>query len=424
MSILVIQISPRRRLRASGSLGSSSEGARLTEEFVYALSPDGLLLESHGQCAAALLPKAETIVAVLADADVSWHRITLPKAPAARMRTALVGVLEEHVLEDADQMHFAVAPEATPGQPTWIAAMDHGWLRAELAALEKANVFVDRVVPNAWPDDPPGGHFAETESHDNGGSEDGISLTWSHPDGVACLRLHGGLARTLVPAPTPHGMRWSATPGAAAAAERWLGTPVNVMPPAQRLLQAARTLWNLRQFTLARRNRGTRALRDSWKQFLSPAWRPVRVGLAALVIAQIVGINLWSWNLKAAINAKREAAIGIVKSTFPRVPENSIRLDPGLVMQRETDLLRLRAGRPGDTDFEPMLQAAAAAWPADQPPVENMKYENGKLTLATVGWKEPQLEQFKSRLRPLGWKAESTNDGRVTLSRSPAGAAS
>lgn len=423
MSILVIQLSPRRRLRASGALAGSGEGTHLTDEFVYALSPDGLFLESQGQCAASLLPKAETVVAVLADADVSWHRITLPKASSARMRTALVGVLEDLVLEDADLIHFAVAPDATPGQATWIAAMDHNWLRSELAALEKANVFVDRVVPSAWPDDPPGGHFAEADSHDNGG-EDGIALTWSHPDGVTCLRLRGGLARALVPLPAPHGTRWSATPGAAAAAEQWLGTPVNVMPPAQRLLQAARTLWNLRQFTLARRNRGTRALRDSWKKFLSPAWRPARVGLAALVIAQIVGLNLWSWNLKAAIDAKREAAIGIVKSTFPRVPENSVRLDPGLVMQRETDLLRLRAGKPGETDFEPMLQAAAIAWPADQPPVENMKYENGKLTLATVGWKEPQLDQFKSRLRPLGWKAESTNDGRVTVSRSPTGAAS
>lgn len=420
MSILVIQISPRQRLRASTLHAPRPESARLTDEFVYALSPDGLSLESQGQCAASLLPKADTVVAMLSDADISWHRITLPKAPPAKLRTALVGVLEEAVLEDAELTHFAVAPDASPGQPTWIAAIDRSWLRAELAALEQANVFVDRVVPSAWPDDPPCGHFAETDSGDNGG-EEGISLTWSHPDGVACLRLHGGLARAVVPWPAPHGTRWSATPGAAASAEQWLGTTVNVMQPAQRLLQAARTLWNLRQFDLARRNRGTRALRDGWKRFLSPAWRPVRVGLAALVVAQIVGLNLWAWSQSSAIQSKRDAAFNVVKSTFPRVPENSIRLDAALVMQRETDLLRLRAGKPGDSDFEPLLQAAATAWPADQPPVENMKYENGKLTLATVGWKEQQLEQFRSRLRPAGWKAENTGDARVTVSRSTGG---
>jgi general secretion pathway protein L len=77
-------------------------------------------------------------------------------------------------------------------------------------------------------------------------------------------------------------LRRSARAGArrrarAAAAEQWLGTSVNVMPPAQRLLQAARTLWNLRQFELARRNRGLRALRDTEPQAAAP-----RVAAAAL----------------------------------------------------------------------------------------------------------------------------------------------
>ncbi|HEX6706325.1 MAG TPA: type II secretion system protein GspL [Albitalea sp.] len=388
----------------------------MTDEYPYALSPDGLVLEAQGQCAASLLPKADSVVAVLADADVSWHRITLPKAPASRLRAALVGVLEEQVLEDAELTHFAVAPDPAAGQPTWIAAIDRPWLRAELAALEQANVFVDRIVPSAWPDDPPGGHFAETDSQHNGG-EEGITLTWSHPDGVACLRLHGGLARAVVPLPAPHGTRWSATPGAAAAAEQWLGTTVNVMPPAQRLLQAARTLWNLRQFDLARRNRGTRALRDAVRRFLSPEWRPVRWGLAGLVAAHVIGLNLWALHQRAAIDGKRDAVLAVVKSAFPRLSENEIKRAPLLVMQREADALRLAAGKPGDTDFEPMLQAAAMAWPADQPPVENLRYENGRLSLAATAWGDPQVEQFRSRLRPAGWQADKGSDGRVTIVR-------
>ena len=60
----------------------------------------GLSLESQGHCAAALLPRATMVVAALADADVSWHRIILPRAPAARLRAALQGVLEEAVLDE------------------------------------------------------------------------------------------------------------------------------------------------------------------------------------------------------------------------------------------------------------------------------------------------------------------------------------
>lgn len=420
MSVLVIQLAPRPRLRARGDYAAVPEGVRATEEYVYALSPDGLALQAHGQSAASLLPRADSVVAVISDGDVSWHRISLPKAPPSRLRAALTGMLEEAVLEEPELMHFAVAPEAVAGQPTWVAAIDLAWLRAELAALEKANVFVDRVVPAAWPDDPPSGHFAEAQPLDDSGEED-LSLTWSHPDGVVCMRLHGGLARSLVPLPAPPGTRWSATPGAAAAAEQWLGSTVNVMQPAQRLLQAARTLWNLRQFDLARRSRGTRALRDGWRQFLSPGWRPVRWGLVGLLAANVVGLNLWAWHQRAAVEDRREAVLKVVKSVFPKLNENEIRRAPLLVMQREADALRLAAGKPGETDFEPMLQAAALAWPADQPPVENLRYENGRLSLAVASWGDAQLEQFRSRLRPAGWQADKGADGRITVTRAGEG---
>src|SRR5437763_15727559 len=118
MSLLVIQLAPRPRLRARGDGAVAPDTPRVTPEYTYALSPDGLVLEAQGQCAASLLPKADNIVAVLADADISWHRITLPKAPAARLRAALTGVLEEAVLEDAELTHFAVAPDARAGEPT------------------------------------------------------------------------------------------------------------------------------------------------------------------------------------------------------------------------------------------------------------------------------------------------------------------
>jgi general secretion pathway protein L len=422
MSTLVLQIPERRRLRARGPADADAPGSGLGTEYAYATSPDGLLMTGQGESAAALLPKATHVVAVLADADVSWHRITLPKAPAARLRAALVGVLEEALLEDVESVHLAVAPGATAGQPTWVAAVDRAWLRSELAALEKAEVFVDRVVPSSWPDDPPCGHFAEAGS-DALDSPEGVVLHWAHADGVAGLRLHGGLARALVPRPAPAGTRWSATPGAAAAAEQWLGTPVNVMSPAERLLQAGRSLWNLRQFDLVQRTRGARALRDSLRRFSSPQWRPVRIGLVALVLAQIAGLNLWAWHQRSSIEAKRASLQAVVKNAFPRASALDVQRDAAAVMQREVQTLRTLAGKPGDTDLEPMLQAAASAWPPERPPVDNLRYEPGKLTLAAPGWSEPQIAQFRSLLQPAGWQVDAT-DGRLVLTRARPGARS
>jgi general secretion pathway protein L len=369
-----------------------------------------------------LLPKATTVIAALADTDVSWHRITLPKAPASRLRAALGGVLEEALLEDADDVHLALAPSAAAGQPTWVAAVSRRWLRGELAALEKAEVFVDRVVPMAWPDDPPIGHFAETEA-EPGGPAAGVALHWAHPDGVASVRLQGGLARALVPQPAPPETRWSATPGAVAAAEQWLGGPVRVMAPGQRLLQAARSLWNLRQFELARRNRGARALRDSARKFFSIEWRPVRIGLVGLVIAQVLGLNLWAWNQRSAIESKQVAMQNLVKAAYPNVSAQDVQRDADAVMQRETQALRTLAGKPGDTDLETMLQAAASAWPADRPPVESLRFEPGKLTLSALGWSDAQVSDFRSLLAPAGWTVESIQ-GKLTLSRARPGARS
>ena len=415
MSILVVLIPPRARLHAHSPGGAERTESRAGHEYDYVTSPDGLLVHKTGRCAASLLPSATSVVAVLADNDVSWHRITLPKAPSARMRAALDGVLEEALLDDADAVHLALAPQPAPGQKTWVAAVDRRWLREELAALEKANVFIDRVVPMSWPDDPPIGHFDETGGDGNGPAQ-GVGLTWSHSGGVVTLRLEGGLARALLPADVPATTRWSASPPAATAAERWLGARVNVLPTSHRALQAARSLWNLRQFDLARRTRGARAIRDTLRQVFSPAWRPVRVGVVALIAVQVLGLNIWAWQQRSALDAKRAAISGLVKATFPGVSEFDIARDVNAVVQRETTALRTMAGKPGDADLEPLLLAAASAWPSDRPPVENLRFEPGKLTLSANGWNATQIEQFRSLLRPGGWTVEAT-EGRLILSR-------
>ena len=424
MSFLIVRIASRSRLHArsqdAGATSPANERASAGTEYTYALSPDGLVLQGQGRCAASLLPKADTVIAVLADADVGWHRITLPKAPASRLRAALTGVIEEGLLDDAEATHLAVAPQASAGEPTWIAAVNKAWLVSELAALERADVFVDRVAPSSWPDDPPTGHFSVDTGAGNArdvtsatAMSGSVSLTWSHPDGVATVSLQGGLARAVFKPEVTASARFSASPEAASAAEQWLGAPVNVMSVAQRALQASRTLWDLRQFDLARRNRGTRALRDSLKKFFSPGWRPVRLGLIAAALLNVLGLNLWAWHQESQMRDRRVAMTKVLQTTFPQVRAV---LDAPLQMQREVQTLRAAAGKPGDTDLEPMLQAAASAWPADRPPIDAMSFEAGRLTLPGTGWTDAQIVDFRGRLRPGGWTVESSG-GKLALTR-------
>lgn len=415
MSTLVIQLAARGRLRARSPGGAEPEAARPQHDYAYVLSSDGVAVAAQGECAPALLPDADSVALVLADSDVSWHRIALPKAPAARLRAALAGVLEDALLDDADKLHFAVAPEAVAGEATWIAVVDKAWLQAELTALEQAKVFVDRVLPQSWPDEPASAHFEL--AHD---SADGSPwLHWAHADGVVALRLQGSLAREVVPEPLPPGTRLSATPGAVAAAEQWLDMPVAVVSPAERALQATHSLWNLRQFDLARRSRGIRALRDALRQVQSPAWRPLRWGVAALAATQLVGLNAWAWHLRSTLDDRRAAEVALLQSTFPQVRAV---LDAPVQMRREVAQLRAAAGKPDESDLEPLLQAAAAAWPIGLAPVEQLRFEPGRLTLTASNWKPEQIEQFRARLRPQGLQVESAQ-GRLVVSRARTGAA-
>jgi general secretion pathway protein L len=403
MSVLVVLIPPRDR--AAPPLAAAREGL----EYAYVLSPDGLVLTTQGRAVPAELPRADSVIAVLADADVSWQRLTLPRAPAARLRAALVGSLEEALLDDPDSLHFALAPGAAAGQPTWIAVTRKAWLQSHLGALEAARVPVARVVPSSWPDEPPSGHF---DADADAGAP--LRLAWAHADGVAQLRLQGTLARSLIGLPSDGVARWSASPAAAAPAERWLGGPVIVMTEEQRALQATRSLWNLRQFDLAPHHRGALALRDAWQRFLAPGWRPVRIGLATLLVLQVVGLNLWAGQLRGQVQARKVAMDQLLRDAHPQV--RSV-LDAPLQMQRETDVLRAAAGRPGDADLESLLGAAAAAWPEGMSPAAGLRFESGRLNIPVAAWAPVQREQFSARLRAGGVQVEAQPDQSLTLSR-------
>ncbi len=164
MSVLVVLIPPRARLaaRAGAAAPAPDDG------YAYVLSPDGLQVGAQGRAAPALWPKADSVVAVLADADTGWQRLTLPKAPASRLRAALGGLLEEQLLDDVDALHFALAPGSAAGAPTWVAVVHRAWLRGEIERIERNGPAVDRVVPAAWPGDTPHGHFFSASAEADG----------------------------------------------------------------------------------------------------------------------------------------------------------------------------------------------------------------------------------------------------------------
>ncbi len=421
MSILIIQLPARTRLGANQAAAEAGAAATPAspKEYSYVLSADGFSASRQGRATAAALPKADSVVAVMAATDISWHRLTVPKAPQARLRAALASMLEESLLDDPDDMHLALAPTAKAGQAGWVAALNHTWVTAQLMALEKAKVRVERVVPGVSPDEPASAYFHEV--HDTGGSdaESGAEmlLTWSSADGVATWPVSGSLARGLLPDPLPVQARFFATPPVASPAERWLGRAVTVQSQPEHMLLASRSLWNLLQFELTPRSKGLYAVTDQWRRLMSPQWRPARVGLLALVASQVLGLNLWAWHEKQQVKAKRAEMIQVLRQAHPQVVAV---LDAQVQMQRETEALRAQAGQAGDNDLEALMAAVAIAWPPAQPAAA-LQYDGASLILMPPAtWGPAELEQMRNRLSGSGVQIEFA-DGRLSVRRAPRG---
>lgn len=398
MSLLVIQLPPRARADAATEAPAT---------YAYAFSTDGRSVARQGRAAPAELPRADHVCVVLADGDVGFQRVAVPKAPAARLRDALAAVLEDQLLAEPETLHLALEPGAAAGQPGWVAVVDKAWLSSALAALESAGMAPERVLPSAWPESQPHLHALPPPPDEVAAP----LMVLSHADGVTQLPM--ALVRQHIDRLGTGQLPCSAHPAAAAAAERWLGAPVTVLGEAERALQATRSAWNLRQFDLVARHRGLRALREGWRRVGTPEWRPVRLALGVLLVVQLAGLNAWAWQLERRVHERQQALVQLLQGTHPQV--RSV-LDAPVQMQRETERLRAAAGRPGPGDLEPLLAVAATAWPDGKPPLRALRFEAGRLTLTTVGWSEADRNSFAERARAAGVQAEAKGE-QVVLSR-------
>ena len=236
------------------------------------------------------------------------------------------------------------------------------------------------------------------------------------PTGVRCVPHGGHLAcATSCRRGRDKPRAGAPAPAVAAPAERWLGAPVAVRADAEHALQAVRSLWNLRQFDLAARARGSRVVRDNWQRAVQPSLaacahrcagaggaagdRPEPVGLAPAQRRSSGASRRWSRCCKAA---------------HPQVRHHARRA--GADASRDRQRCAPPPAAPATPTWRPLLAAAAAAWPDGQAPMQTLRFEPGRLTLSAGGWSAEQVERFRARLRSAAGACEAT-EGRLVLSR-------
>lgn len=401
-------------------------------EYSYTLTADGHTALSHATAPAALLPEPTRpggeVVAVVPARALSWQRVQMPAGvplgtgqQTPRLRSVLEGLLEDRVLDDAAQLHFALQPGAHSGAPVWVAVCDRAWLREHLQALEAAGRRVARVVPEFAPGATASG---SPELCALGTPEEAfVVLTGQGAEqGVAVLPLTPmalALARTGMPAADAahpgddDTLSVRAEPAVAALAEQTLGQRVALYTTSQRALDAARGDWDLAQFDLASSGR-SRALRKAGSLastlLNAPQWRAARWGAALLVVAHLVGLNAWAWQERQTLAAKQAGVRAALTQTFPKV---QVVVDAPVQMERELAQLRQAAGSVSARDLEPLLAAAGAALPDGRLP-SGIEYTPGELRLRGVTLAPDEETALSARLQAAGYRARM-DDGSLLL---------
>ena len=356
--MLIISLPHNPKDATSGYAHVHSEGHQVVRSGVGASS----LLSAYAGEVLALIPHTR----------LSWLSVQFPPGShGARLGAVLAGLLEDRVLDDVADLHCVVDPASADvprsGGVALVAACSKSWLREVLAPLQATGLVVQRLVPELSPRAQPLLCVMGTPelSQSVVCHSQGVTLL---PPNVAQWKAFPAFTAyaTLSAAQAP----LVAEPAMVERVEQFLQRRPVMQNAAQRAVVAGQSNWDLAQGEWAQGTpqRFLRLAQHAWQTLLhAPAWRSVRIGLATLLVLQVVGLNAMAWREQRALSQQKAQLSQILTTAFPSV---QLVIDAPLQMQREVDTLQRNAGRVTSTDFEPMLAAAAGALPDGMVPAQ------------------------------------------------------
>jgi general secretion pathway protein L len=384
--MLIISLSHHPKDAASGYAHVHSDGHQVVRNAVGAAS----LLSAY----------AGEVVALIPHSRMSWLSVQFPPGShGARLSAVLAGLLEDRVLDDVADLHCVVDPASAniprTGGVALVAICSKTWLREVLTPLQASGLVVQRLVPEFSP-------LAQPLLCVMGSPEQSQSVL-CHSQGVTLLppnvaqwkAFPAYTAYTTLPAAQAPLV---AEPAMVERVEQLLQRRPVMQNAAQRAVVAAQSDWDLAlgEWAQGSSQRFLRLAQHAWQTLLhAPAWRSVRIGLAALLVVQVIGLNAKAWREQRALDEQKSQLSQILTSAFPSV---RLIIDAPLQMQREVDTLQKNAGRVTSTDFEPMLAAAASALPEGVLPTQ-WHFANQVLRAQGLQLSEAQANSARATLK-------------------------
>ncbi|MCS0584382.1 type II secretion system protein GspL [Massilia pinisoli] len=340
----------------------------------FALVTDGGMIDQHGEGPLRnlgdLVGTSRRIVLLLAAADVSLLSVQAPPLSGARLKAALPGLVEEHILGDPADAVLVAAPEQPDGTRP-IAVADRDWLEALVRSLLVQGARAVTAVPAqlCLPLQP--GSVAAAIS--------GVELT-----------LRQSLFQGF-------GLALEATPAVVLQTARTFSGDaplVLYVPPAQlgeyqALAQDAGPGITLEADDWVHWIAGSKTTALDLVSGLGAAGSPARdwrrwrwpIALAALVIAvNLIGLNVDWLRLRSEATTVRQSMTQTYRNVYPR--ETTI-LDPVLQMRQHIARARANTGEVAPDEFTYLASALGEATRALGRPVgiASIEYRERALTV-------------------------------------------
>lgn len=378
---LLVFVPPRRSFGAKGHMSTGTVVS-------YVAIGDG---GSSGETPLALLPKAASIDLVFDPTDVFVTAIEPPKLSEGKLRLALPNILEDRLLADATDCHFAFnIPRGGSGTTTIaalpkmpVAVIDRGVLTRALDACVEAGYRVRAAYSEIYTVPPPaagvlsvrldrGRGIARSATHDGfsfelAGDEAPAALALAVRQlGVRSIKAYGREASRISPLATGLGVQIDVV-----ASEVDTVSTDNAVNLLQGSFAPGGMLGSL--MPLAGRAAALRGV-----SFKAPL-----IWTAVGAIVAIAGMNAYWLKLEAEAKSLKQQMENAFRASFP---ETTAVVDPVLQTKRQLNDLRARTGLPSANDFS-VLNARTALLLSAAPlgSVGGLEYRDGALKVKFKG---------------------------------------
>jgi general secretion pathway protein L len=371
---LLVFMPPRRALPGKTQLASSTV-------VTYVAFNAGAAASQVGETPIALLPRASSVDIVFDSADVFVTAIEAPKLSDAKLRQALPNLLEDRLLSESSDLHFAFEPPARASGSTTLAAqpkiavsvIDRGLLTRALDVFAETGIRVRTAYSEIYSVPAPAAGVLALRA-DRGR---GIARSGRH-EGFAFDLESGGMPAPIVLAVRQLGVKrlWvfgrEAAKLQAAALEAGIQVDVSQRDVD---LSAADTGVNLLQGPFAQG--GLFGGFSGLPKLTFARLKAPLIWAAVAVATFIVGMNAYHFKLETEVRDLRSQMETAFRSAFP---EATAVVDPVLQTQRQLSGLRARAGIASADDFS-VLNAQLAQLLSSAPlgSVAGLEFRDGSL---------------------------------------------